>query len=556
MDPNRPSLGIQKVYSTTRSTVQKVASESGAQHSFADEEKEAFADHVNASFRNDPDLRQHLPLDPKSMDLFKKLQDGILICKMINKAAPGTIDERRDINKPARTIFQQTENLNLAINSARAIGCNVVNIGAGDFIEHKVHLVLGLLWQIIQAEVLAPVSLKEHPELVRLLEEGETIADLKKLPPEVVLRRWVNYHLRAAGSQRRLNNFSQDVRDGEIYTVLLNQVGRRDGCNLDPLKLRDPVERGEAVLKQADKIRCRKFVSAFTIASGHPRLNLGFVATIFNERPGLEPATVEERFAAAEMLKDEDSEGSREERAFRIWINGLGLEEYVTDLGGDLRDGIILLRAMDRVMEPGAVDWRRVSTGPLPLGRFKAIENCNQVVEIGKRHGFSLVGVQGSDITDGNLLLTLAVVWQIMRHHTLSVLRSISVDGRRAEEKDLIAWANSQVVKSGKRTQMASFKDPTLKNGRFLLDLLASTEPRAVNWDYVTPGDNDEERMGNAKYVISVARRLGVSVFCVWEDIVQVKPKMMLTLVGGIMAHALRAQAMGGPAGPSARSSV
>jgi hypothetical protein len=30
--------------------------------------------------------------------------------------------------------------------------------------------------------------------------------------------------------------------------------------------------------------------------------------------------------------------------------------------------------------------------------------------------------------------------------------------------------------------------------------------------------------------VISLGRKLGASVFCVWEDIVEVKPKMIMTL--------------------------
>ena len=35
---------------------------------------------------------------------------------------------------------------------------------------------------------------------------------------------------------------------------------------------------------------------------------------------------------------------------------------------------------------------------------------------------FSLVGVQGADIHDGSKTLTLALVWQLMRAHILSVL--------------------------------------------------------------------------------------------------------------------------------------
>lgn len=41
----------------------------------------------------------------------------------------------------------------LALNSARSIGCNIVNIGAEDIQEGTQHLVLGLLWQVIRVSV-------------------------------------------------------------------------------------------------------------------------------------------------------------------------------------------------------------------------------------------------------------------------------------------------------------------------------------------------------------------------------------------------------------------
>lgn len=45
------------------------------------------------------------------------------------------------------------------------------------------------------------------------------------------------------------------------------------------------------------------------------------------------------------------------------------------------------------------------------------------------------------------------------------------------------------------------------------------------------PGETDEEKENNAKYVLSLARKLGAVIFCVWEDIPQVNYKMILVLV-------------------------
>lgn len=169
----------------------------------------------------------------------------------------------------------------MAINSAQGIGCSIVNIGPNDLIEGRAHIVLGLIWQIIKIGLLQDINLKNHPELVRLLQDGETLQDLLKLPPEQILIRWVNYHMAKAGSQRRIKNFSGDIKDSEVYTILLNQVCPNNECDLSPMKEADTTKRAEKMLGQADKIGCRKFVSARDVVAGNSKLNLAFVANLF-----------------------------------------------------------------------------------------------------------------------------------------------------------------------------------------------------------------------------------------------------------------------------------
>ena len=59
-----------------------------------------------------------------------------------------------------QSIFAMTENNNLVVNSCKAIGCSVVNIGATDLIEGREHLILGLIWQIIKIGLSAKVDIK------------------------------------------------------------------------------------------------------------------------------------------------------------------------------------------------------------------------------------------------------------------------------------------------------------------------------------------------------------------------------------------------------------
>lgn len=83
-------------------------------------------------------------------------------------------------------------------------------------------------------------------------------------------------------------------------------------------------------------------------------------------------------------------------------------------------------------------------------------------------------------------------------------------------ENKLVEWANALVPAENR---IAHFKDKQLKSSIFFLKVMQSIEPRAINQDLITPGVTDEEVTNNAKYAISVARKLGAAVFLVWEHI-------------------------------------
>jgi len=294
------------------------------------------------------------------------------------------------------------------------------------------------------------------------------------------------------------------------------------------------------VLQNADKLGCRKFLKPRDIVAGNPKLNLAFVANLFNTHPGLEPLTEAEKSKLEEWLFA--SEGTREARAFALWMNSLGIDPFVHNLFTDLRDGLVILKVMDKV-HPGSVDWSKVNTKE-PLNKFKKVENCNYAVDLGKKDPFkfSLVGIGGTDIYDGNKTLTLAIVWQLMRFHVVSILKGLSAkQGGQVSDQDIIKWANDTVKGHGKHSKMDSFQDSSLKTGIFFIDLLDSVKPGTIDSTLVTDASNDKDATQNAKYAISIARKIGATIFLLPEDIVEVKPKMILTFVGSIMAVALGA---------------
>lgn len=329
----------------------------------------------------------------------------------------------------------------------------------------------------------------------------------------------------------RVTNFSADVKDGENYTVLLSQLAP-EFCSRQPLQTRDLLQRAEEVLGNAEKLNCRKFLTPTSLVAGNPKLNLAFVANLFNTIPGLDPITEEEKLE----VEDFDAEGEREARVFTLWLNSLDVQPAVNSLFDDLRDGTILMQAYDKVI-PHSVNWRHVNKPPASgqeMMRFKAVENTNYAIELGKHHGFSLVGVQGADITDGQRTLTLGLVWQLMRRDITNTLSSLAsrLGKHEITDSEMIKWANDMTRKGGRSSSIRTFKDQSIGSGVFLLDVLNGMKASYVDYDLVTPGQTDEQAYANAKLSISIARKLGATIWLVPEDICQVRSRLVTTFIG------------------------
>jgi plastin-1 len=545
--------GFGAVYSKK---VIEIKTETGGAHTLAVEEVAAFASHLNNLFSDEKEMKQFIPIAEEGMDLVRKVADGWLLAKFINLIVKDTIDERAmnksKNNKPLLEV-QKQENLNLCIKAALSIGVKVTNVGATDLMngEKNPWIVLGILWQLVKLHLLNSINLKNHPELIALLEDGETLADLLKLPPEQLLLRWFNYHLKAAG-HKKINNFGPDVRDSDAYITLLNQLDKNK-CGLEGLKNSDIAARATTTIGNAEKLGVKPMIKNTDIVAGNPKLNLAFTAAIFNQCPGLTKLSEEEikKFG----LMDDDFGDSREERAFRMWINSLNIDDgaggqvYVNSLFDDCKNGLVLLRTIEKVTydeqkRKGIVDWKQVNLKP--RNKFESLPNTNYAVKLATDKSglkFSLVGIAGSDIYDGQKKALLALVWQLMRYHTLKYLAAASqliFNKPDATDEMIIEWANKNVADSGKSLSIKSYQDPALKDGLFFVYLLASIRKDIIDWEIVKGQDSNsvskEDSMLNAKYAISIARKLGGTIFILPEDIYELKPKMILTFLASCMS--------------------
>jgi len=249
-----------------------------------------------------------------------KLTVGIqpALLRMDNDAGPSA----------TRAILEATANINQLLDGLRAAHIVVVNIGAEDILTKKQDLVLGVVWQLIRTHLLESVNLASHPELIRLLQPGESLPSLISLSSEQILLRWFNYHLERAQCKRRITSF-KDVTDSELYIHLMKQLGSTRDTDLqtkldEALALPSDTDtaketRAKLVLEAAEVLKSRRFVTAQNIVNGHARLNLLFTATLFNHHIGIHLPTEEE----ARKLFDEIDRLERLSNAQTEKIRGL-----------------------------------------------------------------------------------------------------------------------------------------------------------------------------------------------------------------------------------------
>jgi len=190
---------------------------------------------------------------------------------------------------------------------------------------------------------------------------------------------------------------------------------------LDGLSEGDLEKRAEKMIRNAVNMGVPEVIRPADITSGNVKLNTVFVSYIFNTRHGLEELTAEE-YEAAKQIWD-DIEGTKEERAFRFWINSLDIDGLqVVNLYEEARDGLLLLKVIHK-LDPTIIDWKKVEKNP-NNSRFKMGINCGVAVDASKKLGLKLPGIGGTDILDGNKKSIIAVVWQLVRLHYLRIIGS------------------------------------------------------------------------------------------------------------------------------------
>ena len=92
-----------------------------------------------------------------------------------------------------------------------------------------------------------------------------------------------------------------------------------------------------------------------------------------------------------------------------------------------------------------------------------------------------------------------------------------------------------KLKEAGKKTFITGFNDSSISNSVVICDLIDAIKPSSIRYDILKSENTTEAKMDNARYAVSIARKIGARVFALPEDIVEVKQKMVMTLFATLM---------------------
>ena len=525
-------------------------------------EQAVLVKHLNSALDGDDVLSDGtaggvLPLAPSGDALFVAIAQSLVLPKFIALTNPEALDARA-IALPTKggalSPAERRRNHSLALGAAAAMGCVTASQTADQLDDATRHTqpCLKLLWALVRHALLSRLSPRSNPDLAGLLHAGELAPRAPLPPPECLVLRWLRLQLRlcaAAGSPhsdvcaRRPTNLSSDLADGQILALVCHQVALRPSgvastSTVGALSLSSDTRAVVAAMLRDAMAAGANLIELAPSDLAKPRMSLAFVAALVNLFPSLPAAAPLPPPTAAE-IGDE-----REETALRAWMLALPGWPLATvplrNLFIDCMDALPLLHAVDAIV-PGRVAWGKVSTDKAALAASATLRrsNCAYACEAIRALVVSELklikelggSINAADLSEGRRPAVLNAAWHLMR---ASLLRKLPP--ALANERSVMAWANARVEASGSSLTIGGPKAAAVREGGFLLQLIAAVSPGAVRMAEAQPGRTPQEAQSNASYAVSCARAAGCAVYAHWRDLAETRPKMVMSVLFALQA--------------------
>lgn len=126
--------------------------------------------------------------------------------------------------------------------------------------------------------------------------------------------------------------------------------------------------------------------------------------------------------------------------------------------------------------------------------------------------------------------MILGLVWQLLRAYTIKLLQDLSASSKPITDAEILQFINERLQAAKKQT-ISGFKDDYISTSLPVFHVIETIRPGSVKYELVhNPPADEKEKLANAKLAVSLARKIGAGVYALPEDLVEVKPKMVLTI--------------------------
>jgi len=193
-------------------------------------------------------------------------------------------------------------------------------------------------------------------------------------------------------------------------------------------------------------------------------------------------------------------------KTFTKWCNmhlakkGSSIEDVTTGF----RDGVKLIELLEVIGEASLGKYNKK-----PRMRLHMIENLNKALAFIKERGVNLVSIGSEDICDGNVVLTLGMIWTIILRFAIS---DLSEEGLSAKQ-GLLLWCQKK-TKGYRDVDVKDFQD-SFKDGLAFCALIHKHRPDLLDYDSLSK-ENPRENLDLAFDVAE--KNLGIPKLLDTED--------------------------------------
>ncbi|CAH8478147.1 unnamed protein product [Schistosoma turkestanicum] len=183
----------------------------------------------------------------------------------------------------------------------------------------------------------------------------------------------------------------------------------------------------------------------------------------------------------------------QQKKTFTAWCNAhlRNVNEQIDVIENDFRDGLKLMKLLE------VISSERLPKPDRGKMRFHKIANVNKALDFIESKGVKLVSIGAEEIVDGNVKMTLGMIWTIILRFAI---QDIQIEDSSAKE-GLLLWCQRQTAPY-KNVRVENFHT-SFKDGLAFCAIIHRNRPQLINYSQLNP----DEPFENLNLAFDVAEK-------------------------------------------------